>query len=73
MCDDNGLSFLPDNICYDAVKNNLDRCAINDAIFSKILSQTHSKDFRINPPGFTLCIKEALGMMKIKSDTTNRT
>jgi hypothetical protein len=72
VCEDNGLSedSLPDNICY-AVKTNIDRCAINDAIFSKLLSKTHSKDFRITPPDFTVCIK-ASGM-KIKKDGTKQT
>ncbi|KAG7365063.1 PIF1-like helicase [Nitzschia inconspicua] len=48
------------SIPFDAVyatKTNIDRMAINDAIFAKHLVQTHFKVPEIDPPMHTLCIK----------------
>ncbi|KAG7363669.1 hypothetical protein IV203_027030 [Nitzschia inconspicua] len=51
---------LEKNIPPDAVyatKTNVDRMAINDAIFVKHLEKTHSHDASVQPPMHTLCIK----------------
>ena len=47
---------IPPNVVY-ATKTNLDRAAINDAIFAKHLENTHSKDPYVDPPMHTICIK----------------
>ena len=47
---------LPDNLCY-AAKTNLDQNSINDAIFKKVIEETHFKDLSEPPPKFTICIK----------------
>ena len=47
---------IPPNVVY-ATKTNLDRAAINDAIFAKHLENTHSKDPNVDPPMHTICIK----------------
>jgi hypothetical protein len=49
-------SDIPVNVCY-AVKNNLDRAAINDGIFAAHLENTHSKDANVHPPAHTIVIK----------------
>ena len=49
-------SDIPPNVVY-ATKTNLDRAAINDAIFGKHLENTHSKDPTVQPPLHTVCIK----------------
>ena len=61
---------LPDDICY-AAKSNLDQNAINDAIFKKVIQETHSKDLRKRPPTFTICIKAS--KMKKKLNGTKQT
>ncbi|KAG7352450.1 AAA domain containing protein [Nitzschia inconspicua] len=51
---------LEKNIPPDAVyatKTNVDRMAINDAIFVKHLEKTHSTDANVQPLMHTLCIK----------------
>ena len=72
LCKENGLSEddLPDDICY-ATRTNIDRCAINDAIFHKLLAETHSRDYSITPPDFTLCIR--VSSMKIRKHGTKQT
>ena len=52
---------LPDDICY-AAKSNLDRNAINDAIFKKVIQETHSKDLSEPPTTFIICIKASLNV-----------
>ncbi|KAG7363234.1 hypothetical protein IV203_026594 [Nitzschia inconspicua] len=47
---------IPPDAVY-ATKTNVDRMAINDAIFAKHLKETHSKDRNVKPPMHTLCIK----------------
>ena len=61
---------LPYNLCY-AVKTNLNQNAINDAIFKKVIEETHFKDLSEPPPKFTICIK-ALQMTK-KVNRTKQT
>ncbi|KAG7345352.1 PIF1-like helicase [Nitzschia inconspicua] len=46
----------PSDAVY-ATKTNVDRMAINDAIFVKHLEKTHSTDPNRQPPMHTLCIK----------------
>ena len=46
---------LPDDIVI-AVKDNLDRDAIHDAMFVKHLAKTHSKNKRYGVPKHTICI-----------------
>ena len=58
---------LPDSLCY-AAKTNLDQNAINDAIFKKVIEETHSKDLSEPPTKFTICIKAL--KMKIKVNGT---
>jgi len=47
---------LPPDITY-AVKNNLDRAAINDGIFASHLKQTHFKSQNILPPKHTIIVR----------------
>ena len=61
---------LPDNLCY-AAKTNLDRNAINDAIFKKLIEETHSKELSIPPSTFVICIKAS--RMKQKVSETRQT
>ena len=71
--DSNGLteSDIPDDICY-AVRTNMDRNAINNAIFKKVVELSkHSKQFVDVKTKFTLCIKAS--EMKIKVANTKRT
>ena len=49
-------SEIPHTVTY-ATSSNFDRCAINQAIFSKHLRETHSKDPSVPPPRHTICIK----------------
>ena len=49
----------------------MDRNAINDAIFKKVLQESkHSKQFRDEKPKFTVCIKAS--DMRIKNTETKR-
>ena len=61
---------LPDNL-YCAAKTNLDRNVINDAIFKKVIEETHYKDLSEPPPKFTICIKAS--QMKKKVNGTKQT
>lgn len=61
---------LPENLCY-AAQTNLDRNAINDAIFKKLIEETHSKELSIPPPTFVICIKAS--RMKQKVSETRQT
>ena len=64
-------SDIPDDICY-AVRTNIDRNAINNAVFKKVVELSkHSKQFVDVKPKFTLCIKAS--EMKIKVADTKRT
>ena len=64
-------SDIPNDICY-AVRTNMDRNAINDAVFKKVVELSkHSKQFVDVKPKFTLCIKAS--EMKIKVADTKRT
>ena len=47
---------IPKDVTY-AVKTNLDRAAINDAIFANHLAATHSKVRNVVPPKHTVCIR----------------
>ncbi|KAG7345494.1 hypothetical protein IV203_033025 [Nitzschia inconspicua] len=47
---------IPPDAVY-AIKTNVDRMAINDAIFVKHLEKTHSTDANVQPLMHTLCIK----------------
>jgi hypothetical protein len=57
VCKENNLTEddLPPNIVI-AVKNNIDRNAIHDAMFAAHLQETHSKDPSLVPPMHTICI-----------------
>ena len=49
-------SDIPSTADY-ATKSNIDRAAINDAIFCKHLAETHSKDPERDPPLHTICVR----------------
>ena len=49
-------SDIPSTADY-ATKSNIDRAAINDAIFCKHLTETHSKDPERDPPLHTICVR----------------
>ena len=46
---------IPPDVVY-ATRTNLDRAAINEAIFAEHLRQTHSKNPNVSPPMHTICI-----------------
>ena len=47
---------IPANANY-ACHKNVDRCAINDGIFMKVIEQTHNKNPTMLPPKTAICIK----------------
>ncbi|HSN67495.1 MAG TPA: AAA family ATPase [Fusibacter sp.] len=49
-------SDIPNDAVY-ATKTNIDRMAINDAIFAKHLENTHFRNLNVLPPKHTVCIK----------------
>ena len=55
---DNGPSFedIPGDVAY-AVANNIDRMAVNDGVFARHLTDTHSTNPNVTPPKHTICIK----------------
>ena len=64
----NGISEtdIPHDTVY-ATKNNVDRSAINEGIFSRFLTRTHSRDRNIPPPSHTICIKASDISFKTKN------
>ena len=47
---------IPFDACY-AVKDNIDRVAINDGIFMSVIERTHSKDKNELPPLNAMCVR----------------
>lgn len=60
------------NTTIPPTKTNIDRMAINDAIFANHLKETHSKDPAQAPPSHTICIKAAKLQWKIKNSETKK-
>jgi hypothetical protein len=65
------FSELPENIAY-ATYNNIDKCSINEGIFSEFLKTTHSKSINDDLPDHTIVIKASNLKLHVSKTTQYR-